>query len=98
MAYLQRDAGQRIYYEDNGSGDSAILLIHGWGMSLRLWDYTMPTLLKAGYRVITIDHRGCGQSDKEFSDMGIAAIASDVSALVEKLDLRAVALNGWSLG
>ena len=30
--------------------------------------------------------------------MGIAAIASDVSALVEKLGLQAVVLNGWSLG
>ena len=98
MAYLQRDAGQRIYYEDNGDGDNAVLLIHGWGMSLRLWDYTLPTLLNAGYRVITIDHRGCGQSDKDFSDMGITAIASDVCALVEKLELNAVVFNGWSLG
>jgi non-heme chloroperoxidase len=98
MAYLDRGNGQRVYYEDNGAGESAIILIHGWGMSLRLWDYTLPVLVDAGHRVITLDHRGCGRSDKDFDDMGITAIAGDVTALVDKLGLRRVILNGWSLG
>ena len=98
MAYLERESGRRVYYEDNGSGELAIILIHGWGMSLRLWDYSLPKLMAAGYRVIALDHRGCGQSDKDFSDMGIEAIAGDVTALVGALGLDKVALNGWSLG
>jgi pimeloyl-ACP methyl ester carboxylesterase len=56
MAYLERDNGRRVYYEDNGSGELAIVLIHGWGMSLRLWDYSLPTLLDAGFRVVALDH------------------------------------------
>ena len=98
MAYLERENGHRVYYEDNGSGDRAVLLIHGWGMGLRLWDYTVPALLGAGFRVVCLDHRGCGQSDKDFDDMGINAIASDVVALVQQLGLNSVVLNGWSLG
>lgn len=98
MAYLERDNGRRVYYEDNGSGELAIVLIHGWGMSLRLWDYSLPILLEAGFRVVALDHRGCGQSDKDFGDMSIAAIAEDVTALVHSLGLEKVALNGWSLG
>jgi len=98
MAYLDRGNGQRVYYEDNGSGDSAVILIHGWGMSLRLWDCTLPALLQAGHRVIALDHRGCGQSDKDFDDMGINAIAGDVTALADSLGLSRVVLNGWSLG
>lgn len=98
MAYLDRENGRRVYYEDNGSGDRAIVLIHGWGMSLRMWDGSLPALLEAGYRVIALDHRGCGQSDKDFDDMGIGAIAGDVTALAQSLGLSQVALNGWSLG
>jgi len=98
MAYLERDNGRKVYYEDYGSGDRAVLLIHGWGMGLRAWDYTLPALVGAGYRVIALDHRGCGESDKDFADMGIGAIASDVVALVEKSGLARVVLNGWSLG
>ncbi len=98
MGYLEREHGRRVYYEDNGRGDGAIVLVHGWGMSLRIWDYTIPALLDAGYRVTALDHRGCGRSDKDFADMGIDAIATDVVALVRHLDLARVVLNGWSLG
>ena len=98
MAYLEREHGRRVYFEDNGSGDRAIILIHGWGMSLRLWDYSLPVLLDAGFRVVALDHRGCGRSDKDFADMSISAVAGDVTALTQQLGLRQVALNGWSLG
>jgi pimeloyl-[acyl-carrier protein] methyl ester esterase len=97
MAYLERDGGQ-VYYEDHGSGERTVLLLHGWGMSLRVWDAVLLALLKAGYRVVLMDHRGCGGSDKDFADMSIPAIAGDVVALVEALGLERVTLNGWSLG
>lgn len=98
MAYLKRENDRNIYYEDNGSGATAIILIHAWGMNLRAWDGTIPHLLDAGHRVVTLDHRGCGQSDKDFDDMSINAIASDVVALVAELGLTKVILNGWSIG
>jgi pimeloyl-ACP methyl ester carboxylesterase len=98
MAYLTTDDGKRVYYEDYGSGETAVVLVHGWGMGLRVWDYSLGTLTAAGYRVVAIDHRGCGKSDKDFADVGINAIASDVVALVGQLGLRKVVLNGWSLG
>lgn len=98
MAYLKTDCGKSVYYEDYGSGSSAILLIHGWGFSCRAWDNTLPALLGAGHRVVMIDHRGCGLSDKDFADLGIPAIAGDVVALVAELGVESVVLNGWSLG
>lgn len=98
MAYLKRENDNHIYYEDNGDGPAAIILIHAWGMNLRAWDGTLPHLVNAGYRVITLDHRGCGLSDKDFVDMSINAIASDVAALVAELGLKKVMLNGWSIG
>jgi non-heme chloroperoxidase len=63
-----------------------------------LWDGTVPHLVSAGHRVVTLDHRGCGLSDKDFDDMSINAIAGDVVALVAELGLEKVMLNGWSIG
>jgi non-heme chloroperoxidase len=98
MGYLVRENDNRIYYEDHGTGERAIVLVHGWGMSVRAWDYVVPALCAAGYRVVLFDHRGCGESDKDFADLSITSIASDLVALVEKLALETIVLNGWSLG
>lgn len=98
MSSLQREDGKQVYFEDYGSGDSAVVLVHGWGATARAWDYTLPALTAAGYRVVLLDHRGCGKSSKDFSDMSIDAIAGDVAVLVEHLGLSKVVLNGWSMG
>ena len=98
MAYLSRESGHQVYYESHGEGSRALLLVHGWGMSGRVWDTVLPDLLGPARRVVVMDHRGCGRSDRDFDDLGINAIAGDVAALVEKLSLDSVVLNGWSLG
>ena len=103
MAYLITDCGRQVYFEDHGVDAGredlqTLLLIHGWGMSVRCWDPILPDLVEHGLRVVSLDHRGCGRSDKDFADMGIDAIASDVANLVDYLKLHRVVLNGWSLG
>jgi pimeloyl-ACP methyl ester carboxylesterase len=98
MAYMTTDCGRQVYYESHGQGSSAVVLVHGWGMNVRAWDNVLPPLLEAGHRVVMLDHRCCGQSDKDFDDPGISAIAGDVVALVAQLGLDSVVLNGWSLG
>ena len=67
-------------------------------MSVRVWDSLVPTLTASDYRTVMLDHRGCGQSDKDFADLGIDAIARDVQQLAGELQLQKVVLNGWSLG
>ncbi len=52
MARLNVDGDKSIYFEDLGSGDKALILIHGWGMSGRAWDGVLIPLLdsrSAGY-------------------------------------------------
>ncbi len=98
MSYLSREDNKQVYYESHGDGDSTVLLVHGWGMSGRTWDHVTPALVAAGHRVVLVDHRGCGESDKDFADLSIKAIAGDVVALVRELGLSSVVLNGWSLG
>jgi non-heme chloroperoxidase len=53
-----------IYYEDSGGGGRPVVLIHGWPLSGASWSEQVPALTAAGYRVVTYDRRGFGQSGK----------------------------------
>ena len=79
-----------LYYEDHGSG-KPVILIHGWPLSGRSWERQVPVLLRAGYRVITYDRRGFGDSSKPTSGYDYDTFAEDLHKLVTKLDLRWVA-------
>jgi non-heme chloroperoxidase len=98
MAYLDVEDGKQVYYEHHAGPGRPVVLVHGWGVTARCWDTTLPALLAAGHAVVTIEHRACGRSDKDFADTSIAAIASDVVELISRLGLRAPVVNGWSLG
>jgi len=98
VALLDVDGGRRIYYEYVPGSGHTILLSHGWGMSCRVWDNTSALLANAGFGVLAYDHRACGGSDKDFTDVSIAALGRDVVALCDAADLDTVILNGWSLG
>jgi non-heme chloroperoxidase len=86
-----------IYYEDHGSG-KPVVLIHGWPLSGRSWEKQLPALLDAGYRVITYDRRGFGDSSKPVFGYDYDTFAADLHALMSKLDLREAALVGFSMG
>ena len=86
-----------LYYEDHGSG-KPIILIHGWPLSGRSWERQVSVLLAAGYRVITYDRRGFGDSGKPTSGYNYDTFAKDLHMLVTKLDLQDVALVGFSMG
>lgn len=85
------------YYE-GAAARPVVILSHGWGMCARAWDDVAAGLHDAGYGVLVYDHRACGQSDKDFRDVSIEALGSDIVALCEHLSLASVVLNGWSLG
>jgi non-heme chloroperoxidase len=86
-----------LYYEDHGSG-KPVVLIHGWPLSGRAWEKQVPVLLAAGYRVITYDRRGFGDSSKPTSGYNYDTLAEDLHRLVTKLNLRDAALVGFSMG
>ncbi|HEY9565235.1 MAG TPA: alpha/beta hydrolase [Nocardioides sp.] len=99
MARLAVEGTREIHYDHHKGGDGTpVVLVHGWGMNGRVWDYVLPYLLQAGHDVVVADQRACGRSDRDFTDVGIEALGSDVVALVEHLGLAKVVLNGWSLG
>ncbi|MNZ48949.1 3-oxoadipate enol-lactonase 2 [compost metagenome] len=89
-------AGQRLHYVESGDG-TPVLLVHGLGSSTRDWEYQIPELEKH-HRVIAVDVRGHGQSDKPDERYSIAGFAADVIALIEHLALAPLHLVGISMG
>ncbi|MBK6685917.1 MAG: alpha/beta hydrolase [Deltaproteobacteria bacterium] len=86
-----------LYYEDHGAG-KPVVLIHGWPLSGRSWESQVPSLVEAGYRVISYDRRGFGQSSQPWSGYDYKTLTSDLDALMTHLDLKDVTLVGFSMG
>ncbi len=101
MAYLkvskENSADIELYYEDRGDG-KPVLLIHGWPLNGASWERQASALLAAGYRVITYDRRGFGHSSKPYAGYDYDTLAKDTATLLESLDLKDVALFGFSMG
>jgi pimeloyl-ACP methyl ester carboxylesterase len=95
MADLSR-AGIRIHYEDAGSAAPACVLVHGWCCDLTtmapLVEHLAPT-----HRVLNMDLRGHGQSDKPERGYSLKEMAGDIVAIAE-LAGSPVVLIGHSMG
>jgi pimeloyl-ACP methyl ester carboxylesterase len=91
------DAPVKLYYRDEGSG-KPILLIHGFGASTFTWRRVAPALAE-NHRVIAVDLKGFGQSDKPFdSRYSVYDQAALLAELIESKDLRDLTLVGHSFG
>lgn len=95
MPYFDND-GCQLHYEDYGHG-TPVLLIHGLGSSTLDWEFQIP-VLSAHYRVLALDVRGHGRSDKPRERYRMVDFADDVAALIEHLQLPPVHLVGISMG
>ena len=91
-----------IAYLDEGEGDP-IVLVHGFASSKNVnWVYPtwVSDLRKDGRRVIALDNRGHGESEKLYdpAQYSIPAMASDTIALMDHLDIARADVMGYSLG
>ena len=86
-----------LYYEDHGSG-KPVVLIHGYPLSGASWEKQVPELLDAGFRVITYDRRGFGNSSKPTTGYNYDTFADDLHKLVSHLKLHDFSLVGFSMG
>jgi pimeloyl-ACP methyl ester carboxylesterase len=93
--------GLRIHYESFGKG-KPLVLVHGWGVDAkRNWvDTGWVAALKRVRRVIAIDCRGHGQSDKphEPERYSYATMAHDVVHLLDHLGIAKADFLGYSMG
>jgi non-heme chloroperoxidase len=99
MAFITTDDGAEIYYKDWGSHDAQpIVFHHGWPLSSDDWDAQMLFFLSQGFRVVASDRRGHGRSSQIDTGHDMDHYASDVSAVVEHLDLHDAVHVGHSTG
>ena len=91
-------ADVKLHVEDTGGNGKPVILIHGWPLSGKSWKLQVPALRDAGYRVITYDRRGFGDSDKPVLGYSYKTLAEDLSGIITALDLRDVTLVGFSMG
>jgi pimeloyl-ACP methyl ester carboxylesterase len=91
----------KIYYEIKGDG-YPVILIHGFSGTGQGWKNcaVYNDLLSAGYKVILIDQRGNGRSDKPHTDAGYAndAETKDIMGLITYLKLKNYDAVGYSRG
>lgn len=102
MAHRSRQLtrqGVSLNYIDEGQGP-AVLMIHGFPDSLKVWRHQIPVLLAAGYRVIAADNRGMGQSDapQEAAAYDLEEIFADLLAILEECSADRVAVVGHDWG
>jgi pimeloyl-ACP methyl ester carboxylesterase len=91
--------GLRFHYVTWGPASAPpVLLLHGLTGHARTWD-ALARDLAADFRVIALDQRGHGDSDRApDGDYGVATMAGDVERFVEALGLERFALVGLSMG
>jgi non-heme chloroperoxidase len=93
----ENSAPIKIHYEDHGSGHP-IVLIHGYPLNGNSWERQERDLLANGYRVITYDRRGFGQSSQPTVGYDYDTFAGDLKSLIDHLDLSDLVLVGFSMG
>ena len=93
----------QLAYTDTGLG-LPVVLLHGYPFNRTLWNEQVSALSN-GYRVITPDLRGLGESDASPSEDGAGPraatmnrMAQDVAALLDHLEISRAVIGGLSMG
>jgi pimeloyl-ACP methyl ester carboxylesterase len=86
----------RIAFDDTGGSGPVILAIPGMGDLRSEYRLLRPVLRAAGYRVVTMDVRGFGETSARWSDFSAHAVGRDALALLEHLDAGPAVILGNS--
>ena len=89
--------GLSFHYRDWGGRGEPLLLLHGLASNSRIWDLTAP-LLARRFRVLALDQRGHGLSDKPDEGYDFQSVTSDLQAFIQALGLERPGLVGHSWG
>ncbi|MVA72974.1 alpha/beta fold hydrolase [Agrobacterium vitis] len=97
MAFVEAKDGTQLHVKDMGKG-RPVVLIHGWPLTGDMFEYQSLALLEAGFRVITYDRRGFGQSGHPADGYNYDTFADDLASVIDSLDVQNVSLVGFSMG
>ena len=83
--YFQRPEGTLAYSDYGGSGE-LVLMLPGMGALRSEYRYLAPKLSEAGYRAVTVDLRGQGESSVPWKTYDVPSVGNDILALIEHLN------------
>ncbi|MEP7242221.1 MAG: alpha/beta hydrolase [Gammaproteobacteria bacterium] len=89
--------GVHIEYHVYGSGDPAVILVHGWSCDGNYWSAQLKDL-KAKYTLVTVDLAGHGASGSNRTDWSMGNFGEDVAAVARQLQNSKIVLVGHSMG
>ncbi len=89
--------GLRVHYRDWGGDGTPVVLLHGLASSCRIWDLTAP-LLARHFRVVAVDQRGHGLTDRPDTDYTFDEVCRDLEAFLAALSFERPVLVGHSWG
>lgn len=99
MYYIEVEKNIKILVEDlNPDEKNTIFFIHGWPLNHKMFEYQFNLIPKYGYRCISIDLRGFGDSDKPWNGYSYDRLSDDVRVIIETLGLKNITLVGFSMG
>ncbi|MEQ8403393.1 MAG: alpha/beta hydrolase [Silicimonas sp.] len=91
--------GAAYHVRDHGTGESVVVLLHGWPDDGDLWRHQVPVLVDAGYRVITPDLLGFGQSERhpDVQRYTGASLAADLLMMLDEMGIARchLAAHDW---
>ena len=93
--YLAVSTGT-LAYDDQGAGP-LVLCVPSMGDVRREYRFLAPLLVGAGYRVVTMDVRGHGESSVKWPDYSVAGVGADMLALIRYLNAGPALLVGTSM-
>lgn len=97
--YIDLDEGLTLHYESAGRGNKVILLVPGWTMSTRVFEYQLDYFASNDeYRFISFDPRAHGLSSQTASGHYYEQHGRDLHDFIEGLQLDNIVLGGWSFG
>ena len=98
MSYARSADGCRIHYRVSGRASAPpLLMIQGLGMDKHGWDI-QRFVFSMRYRVIALDNRGAGRSDKPTGDYDLGQMAADAVAVLDDVGVDRAHVVGASMG
>jgi 3-oxoadipate enol-lactonase len=98
MPYARATDGVRLHYEVLGlSSRPPVLMIQGLGADKHGWDM-QRFVLATKYRVIALDNRGAGRSDKPFGHYSLEQMADDAMTVLDAVGVESAHVVGASMG
>lgn len=86
-----------VAYQSRGTGP-AVVLVHGWCLDRTVWMYQEQALMDAGFRVVSPDLAGYGESRGLSGPYGLERHGEDVADLLDELGVEFATVVGFAFG